>query len=138
MARLPLLGSALDIVRVAGGNPGAVGDAARVYFGIGARFGFDWLRDTARRIEALTPWQRQAVQAMVDELYGLQFDLVTHVMDAAGGVEAAEAVVDVWADAHKAAVARTEQMLADMRASGAPDIAMMAVAIRQLRMLVGG
>jgi glutamate dehydrogenase len=74
---------------------------------------------------------------MTDELYGLQYDLVTHVMDAAGGLRMAEVVVDVWADAHKAAVQHTEQMLADMRASGTPDIAMMAVAIRQLRLLVG-
>jgi glutamate dehydrogenase len=137
IARLPLLGAAPDIVRVASGDAAAVADAARVYFGIGARFGFDWLRDAARGIEAQTPWQRQAVQSMTDELYGLQYDLVTHVMDAAGGLRMAEVVVDVWADAHKAAVQHTEQMLADMRASGTPDIAMMAVAIRQLRLLVG-
>ena len=75
---------------------------------------------------------------MGDELYGLQFDLVTHVMDAAGGIQAAEVVVDFWADAHKAAVDRIEQMLADMRASSTPDIAMLAVAVRQLRLLVDG
>ena len=138
MARLPLMGAALDIVRAAGADASAVSEAARVYFGIGARFGFDWLRDTARRIEAQTLWQRQAVQSMADELDGLQFDLVTHVMDAAGGVAAAEVVVGVWANAHKAAVERIEQMLADMRASGTPDIAMIAVAIRQLRLLVAG
>ncbi|MEE8084116.1 MAG: NAD-glutamate dehydrogenase, partial [Alphaproteobacteria bacterium] len=136
IARLPLMGAALDIVRAASGDATAVTDAARVYFGIGARFGFDWLRDAARAIEAQTPWQRQAVQAMVDELYGLQFDLVTHVMDAAGGIKAAEVVVDIWTDAHKAAVDRVEQILADMRASGTPDIAMIAVAVRQLRLLV--
>jgi glutamate dehydrogenase len=137
LARLPLLGAAPDIVRVAGGDAAAVADAARVYFGIGARFGFDWLRDAARGIEAQTPWQRQAIQSMIDELYGLQYDLVTHVMDAAGGLGMAEVVVDVWAEAHKSAVERTEQMLGDMRATGLPDIAMMAVAIRQLRLLVG-
>ncbi|TDI63591.1 MAG: NAD-glutamate dehydrogenase, partial [Alphaproteobacteria bacterium] len=138
IARLPLMGAALDIVRVAGGDATAVTAAARVYFGIGARFGFDWLRDAARAIEVQTPWQRQAVQSMGDELYGLQFDLVTHVMDAAGGIQAAEVVVDFWADAHKAAVDRIEQMLADMRASSTPDIAMIAVAVRQLRLLVDG
>ncbi len=137
IARLPLMGAALDIVRVAGTDEGAVVDAARVYFGIGARFGFDWLRGAARRFEAQSPWQRQAIQSMTDELYGLQFDLVTHVMDAAGGVAAAGVVVEVWADAHKAGVQRIEQMLDDMRVSGAPDIAMIAVAIRQLRLLVG-
>ncbi|MEE8283633.1 MAG: hypothetical protein V3R63_01435, partial [Alphaproteobacteria bacterium] len=67
-----------------------------------------------------------------------QFDLVTHVMDAAGGIKAAEVVVDIWVDAHQAAGDRVEQMLADMGASGTPDIAMIAVAVRQLRLLVEG
>jgi NAD-specific glutamate dehydrogenase len=37
-----------------------------------------------------------------------------------------------------ALVQRTEQLIAEMRAAGSPDIAMLAVAIRQLRVLVSG
>jgi len=73
---------------------------------------------------------------MTDELYGLQFDLVTNVMDVTVSVAAAEVADDAWVDAHKVAAERIEQMLADMRNSGTPDIAMIAVAIRQIRLLV--
>ena len=136
---LPMLGSALDIVRVAGSDPGAVPGAARVYFGAGARFGFDWLREVARRIDARTPWQRQAAQAVVEELYDLQYRLITNVMSTSAKKPASpEMMVEAWADGRKATVDQTEQMLADMRAAVTPDIAMMAVAIRQLRRLVGG
>ena len=132
------MNAALDIVCIAGADSRSVPVMARVYFGIGARFGFDWLRNTARRIETQTGWQRQAVQAMIDELYGLQHDLVTQVIDAAGAATAVDAIVSVWADARKELVARTEQTLADMQAAPSADLAMVAVALRQLRVLVTG
>ena len=111
---------------------------AKVYFGIGSRFGFDWLRGSARRIETQTPWQRQAVQSMLDELYILQQELVTQVIDAAGSTRAVDAIVSVWSDARKDKVARTEQMIADIQSAGIVDISMIAVALRQLRVLVAG
>jgi NAD-specific glutamate dehydrogenase len=39
-------------------------------------------------------------------------------------------------DSRKALVARTEQTLSDIKAAGTADLAMVAVALRQLRMLV--
>ncbi|MEE9195455.1 MAG: hypothetical protein V3U44_06410, partial [Alphaproteobacteria bacterium] len=118
--------------------PGAVPGAARVYFRIGVRFGFDWLRTTVRRIDAQTPWQRQVAQDMMEGLYGLQFRLVNGIMDKPGKAGTPESMVKAWVDTRKEAVEQCEQMLADMRAAGAADIAMMAVAIRQLRLLVRG
>jgi glutamate dehydrogenase len=132
------MNAALDIVCIAGADSRSVPVMARVYFGIGARFGFDWLRNTARRIETQTGWQRQAAQAMIDELYGLQHDLVIQVIDAAGAATAVDAIVSVWADARKELVARMEQTLADMQAAPSADLAMVAVALRQLRVLVTG
>ncbi|MFM2128517.1 MAG: hypothetical protein RL477_63, partial [Pseudomonadota bacterium] len=136
VAALAQLNSALDIVRLAGYEARAVANMAKVYYGIGARFGFDWLRASARRVETQNAWARQAVQSTIDELYSLQQDLVAHVIDAAGGARAVDAIVEVWADARKALVARTEQTLADMQAAGSADIAMLSVALRQLRLLV--
>jgi glutamate dehydrogenase len=138
IAPLPLLGSALDIVHVAGSEPKAVPDAARVYFGVGQRFGFDWLRAVAQQVDARTPWQRQATQAMTEELYALQYRMVSEIMTQRGSVGQPAARLAAWIDGHKGIAGETEQMLADMRAGGPPDIAMMAVAIRQLRQLMGG
>jgi glutamate dehydrogenase len=138
VAGLAQMNASLDIVRIAGDDAKSVPTMARIYFGIGARFGFDWLRAAARRINAQTSWQRQAVQAMVDELYNLQQQLVTQVIDAAGSVRAVDAIVTAWTDARKPLVARTEQTIADMQSAGTTDIAMVAVALRQLRVLVAG
>ncbi len=138
IASLPLMNAALDIVSIADGDAGRVPDMAKVYFGIGARFGFDWLRAAARRIDTQTAWQRQAVQAMVDDLYALQHELVLQVIDAAGSAKAGDAIVAVWAETRQALVGRTEQIIADMQAAGSADLAMLAVAARQLRVLVTG
>ena len=138
IAGLAQMNSALDIVCLAGFDARGVANMAKVYYGIGARFGLDWLRAAARRIDTQTAWQRQAVQAMLDELYVLQQNLVAHVIDAAGHARAVDAIVEIWADARKALVTRTEQTIADMQAAGTADIAMLAVALRQLRALVGG
>ena len=75
---------------------------------------------------------------MVDELYDMQYRLVTNVMGISAKTESPEMMVEAWAEGRKTTVDQTEQMLADMRATGTPDIAMMAVAIHQLRRLVGG
>ena len=138
LAGLPLIRVAPDIVSVADADARAVPAMARTYFGIGDRFGFDWLRAAARRFEAQTPWQRQAVMAMVDELYTLQHDLVTGVLAASDKSRAAEDPVMAWAGGRKAEVARTAQVIADLQAAGSVDIAMLAVAVRQLRRLVAG
>ena len=138
VAGLSQMNATLDIVGIAGHDAKAVPAMAKVYFGIGSRFGFDWLRGSARRIETQTPWQRQAVQSMLDELYILQQELVTQVIDAAGSTRAVDAIVSVWSDARKDKVARTEQMIADIQSAGIVDISMIAVALRQLRVLVAG
>ncbi len=138
IARLPIMNAALDIIRIAGVDGQALPEVARVYFSIGERFGFDWLRQAAGNMEAQSSWQRQALRAMIDELYALQQELVTHVVEAAGGTAAAEGVIQAWTSARKSDVERTERQLGEMRASGSPDIAMLAVAIRQLRVLVSG
>jgi glutamate dehydrogenase len=45
-------------------------------------------------------------------------------------------VIDAWADARRPQVARTEQLLSELKASGAPDLAMLAVTNRQLKSMV--
>ncbi|MQA66025.1 MAG: NAD-glutamate dehydrogenase [Alphaproteobacteria bacterium] len=136
VAGLSQMNSALDIVCLSGHKAAAVANMARVYFGVGARFGFEWLRGAARRMEMQTSWQRQAVQAMVDELYALQQDLVSQVVRSAGKSPAADDAVSDWSGARDRLVVRTDQTLADIRAAGTTDLAMIAVALRQLRVLV--
>jgi glutamate dehydrogenase len=136
IASLALLAPACDIVRIADAVDQPVSQVATAYFGIGARFGFDWLRRAAGHLPTDTAWDKLAVTAVVDDLFGHQGQLTQRVLETAGN-GAAEGVIDDWAEARRPLVARTEQLLAELQSTGSPDFAMLAVANRQLKSLVG-
>ncbi|MFQ5775087.1 MAG: NAD-glutamate dehydrogenase [Kiloniellaceae bacterium] len=136
-ASLSLLSPACDIVRIAQGAGLPVLDVGKAYFAIGARFGFDWLRRAAGHLPSDSAWDKLAVTAIVDDLYGHQSELTSRVVNGAKDLSAPAGVIDVWAETRRPLVARTEQLLAELRSAGTPDLAMLAVANRQLRAMVG-
>lgn len=138
VASLPLLFPAGDIVSAAQQAKLPVEQAGKIYFAIGDRFGFDWLRRAARRLPSDSAWDKLAVTAIVDDLYGHQAALTSRVLDAVKGAVEAEEVIHSWAGERRTIVARTEQLLAELNAAGNPDLAMLAVANRQLKSLVEG
>jgi len=127
------IGSGLDIVRIARETKGAsVSDVATVYFTAGDQLGHDWLRQAAASLPADTYWRKQALTAIVDELYAHQ-TRVTRDIVVQGG-ECAAAIAS-WIGANQTAVDRTTQLLNDLRNAPAVDLAMLAVANRQMRAL---
>ena len=135
---LGLLAPACDIVRISLSNGVSVEAVARAYFQIGSRFGFDWLRRAAGRLPSDTAWDKLAVTAIIDDLFGHQGELTSKVLEAADGKPAAEALIDGWAQTRLPLVNRTDQLLVELRATGSPDFAMLAVANRQLKSMVLG
>ena len=137
VARLGELAAGLDVVRIAEGARAPVEGVARVYFGIGARLGLDWLRSAAARVKAETPWQKLAAASIVEDLLALQADLASRAMTAAGGIERVESVAEAWQSRHKAGLARFDALLAELKASPVPEIAALTVTGRELRALTG-
>jgi glutamate dehydrogenase len=109
---------------------------AQIYFALGARLGFDWLRETAARIPARSTWAVRAIAATVDDLDAQQTDLAVRAL--AADPVADTAGIDAFLALHKAGVARYEAVLAELRAGGAADLAALTVAGRELRALVAG
>ncbi len=137
IASLSLLVPACDIVRIALAAELPVERAARTYFTIGARFGFDWLRRASGQLPTDTAWDKLAVTAIVDDLYGHQGELTGRVLEAAAGNGKTDGLIEAWAEARRPLVARTDQLVTELQATGTPDFAMLAVANRQLKSLVG-
>lgn len=137
IASLGLLVPACDIVRIALAAELPVARAARTYFTIGARFGFDWLRRASGQLPTDTAWDKLAVTAIVDDLYGHQGELTGRVLEAAAGNGKTDGLIEAWAEARRPLVARTDQLVTELQATGTPDFAMLAVANRQLKSLVG-
>ena len=135
VASLALLSPACDIVRIARLAEIPVSQAGSAYFTIGARFGFDWLRRAAGHLPTDTAWDKLAVTAIIDDLFGHQGELTSRVLSTSENGPSPEMIED-WSQARRPLISRAEQLISELRASGNPDLAMLAVANRQLKSLV--
>lgn len=141
IAGLPSLSQAVDIVQIALTRDLPVGRVAPLYFALGYRLGFEWLRERAAEVKTETTWQQQAVGAIVEDLFAHQTELTRRILtdpEAEAGEDDAEAAIDAWLGRSKAAVGHVTQLLTELRAAPSVDIAMLAVANRQLRGLFAG
>ena len=77
-----------------------------------------------------------AISAIIDDLYGHQYQLTKSILDEDG--KSPEKAFDEWQTRHATVVSQTDRILEDMRSGGPIDLAILAVANRQLRALVGG
>jgi glutamate dehydrogenase len=136
-ALLPLLVSACDIVRVGRDLPGKVEDVARLYFVVGQRLGFGWLRRLARSLPVHRAWDKQAVSAAVDDLLFSQRELVREMLAGQTGPVDVEATLTAWSEPRQPLLTRSQQMLAELQALPTVDLAMLTVASRQLKALLG-
>jgi glutamate dehydrogenase len=136
VAGLDTMFSGYDIVRIAAGGGHPVADVARVYFTIGERFGLDWLRGSAESLNTDNEWQVMAVSAIIDDLYAQQMALSSKVVHEAGSDAAANAVIEAWASANDHRVTRAENIVEELKSSGSVDLAMLAVANREIRSLL--
>jgi glutamate dehydrogenase len=108
--------------------------AARTFYGVGARFAIDEMRDAARRLPAETPWQKRAADTLIDDFYGVQAEFAAAVLSEADG--AADPLA-LWAERRAGRLAPVDALAAELRAAATPDLAMLVVANRQLRQALG-
>jgi glutamate dehydrogenase len=125
------LAAALDVADLAERFEQPLDRTARVYYSVGAQFALDEMRAASRRLPAETVWQKQAVEATVDDLFALQADLTGRIL--ASDCSAQPDPLAAWSAARAAALAATEPLLSELRAAATPDLAMLVVAGRQLR-----
>ena len=135
VASLDVMSSAMDIIRIAQGDAAAHGveDVAKVYFGVGARLNLDRLRNATANVAAETQWQKNALTAVVDDLFNYQSALASRVIREVNG---APDPVETWLAKRPRVVERIDQTMHDFRASSTVDLAMLTVASRQLRALL--
>ena len=111
-------------------------NVAKGYFAIGTRFKMGRLRAAAEGLDSDSHWQQLAIAALVEEVYSHQLHLTEKVLDTAKkGTSSTQAVED-WIGENPSLVGPTEQMLSELWNVEVNDLAMIAVASRQLRTMV--
>jgi glutamate dehydrogenase len=127
--------AALDIAEVASETGRSREAVAVVHFELGRRFAFAWLRARIGQLPTETHWQALAKSALRDQLSGLHRTLSGQVFTNAGPAEAPEALLARWLTRNEAALGRADRLLAELKDTPAADLAMLSVAIADLRAL---
>ncbi len=137
VAAMPAQPAAFDVVAVAADGDHDLASATRAYFRIGSRLELNWLRDRIVDLPRANRWQALARTALREELLGAQRELTREVLEATEGASDTDEAIDRWSAAHEAAVERLTQTLAEIRASRTFDTTTLAVALREVRALIG-
>ncbi|HYY82061.1 MAG TPA: hypothetical protein VFD04_23180, partial [Actinomycetes bacterium] len=132
---LDALFSGLNVIEVASTCGETVEAVAAVYFGLGYRLDLHWLRDQIAHLPAASHWQVLAQGALRDDLYSEQRELTGQVLRPGAADRGAEALIDAWQADNRASVARCMAMLEDLKEADTLDIAMLSVALREIRTL---
>jgi glutamate dehydrogenase len=117
----------LDIVEVGDRLRRDVGEVARAHFALSGELDFPWLRSRIGILPAENHWQTLAKAALRDDLAGMLRALTS---DALRGGDIAG-----WKARNAVLHERFRQILAELRAAESPDLAMLSVALRELRNL---
>ena len=127
--------SSFDIIAVARSTAIPVGTVAAVYFALGAELELHWLRDQVFDLPRENRWQALARTALRDELYSLESALTRKVLEASASSLEPEERIGAWIREVAIAVSRWRQVLADLKAAGSIDFAMLSVAMGEIRAL---
>ena len=127
IASLEQLSHALNIIAVGRKSKLEIKEVGKIYFEIGARFSLGWLRLSSYKIAAGSHWERQAVQAMVGDLYDEQRRLTSAALDARD--------LEKWLDSRKDEFARYDAFIEDLKLGETLDIPKLMVALKHVRSL---
>ncbi|MEO5671157.1 MAG: NAD-glutamate dehydrogenase domain-containing protein, partial [Ramlibacter sp.] len=125
--------SALDIAEIAESAKSALDVTGEVHFTIGERLGLEKLRQQIELLPSDTHWQGLAKVALADDLADLQRSIA---QDAVSHPGSAAEKLSSWEARNPLAFARSKRMVAELADAQGADLAMLSVALRELRNLV--
>jgi glutamate dehydrogenase len=127
--------SAIDVVEVAAGRKIPVEHAARVYFGLGAELGLDWIRSEIEGLAVEGHWQAVARGTLREQAYSLQRNLCAGAL---GGRDTGDAdrTIKGWLDGRTRRLENLRRTMQEMRRGDGTDFATLSVALQSVRRLV--
>ena len=135
VAALGLVQSVVDVVDVARTRQLPVEATARVYFGLGADLGLDWIRGSIDRLAVDGRWQALARATLREEYHALHRRLCADAVAPAGSSRAPAGAIAAWTNKHQREAENLRRTVKEMRAVETPDFATLSVALQAVRRL---
>jgi glutamate dehydrogenase len=129
------LQAALDIVEIAEAVQQPIERVADVHGALGEKLNLPRLRQLVAKLPSEGYWQGLAKGALLDDLAALQRTLAADAMRAAATAGEASPL-DAWARRNDGALERAQRLLAELAEARNADLAMLSVALRELRNLM--
>ncbi|MCV2353971.1 NAD-glutamate dehydrogenase [Paucibacter sp. B2R-40] len=126
--------AALDIAEIADATQHSLEVVCEVHAKLGQKLGLERLRQQIDALAADSYWQTQAKAALGDDLSGLQRAIALDVLGQ-GGAQSAPELLSNWATRNQDALERAHKLLGEFSEAKAVDLAMLSVALRELRNL---
>jgi glutamate dehydrogenase len=133
VASADALYAALDIAEIADAVGRDFGQVADVHVGVGTRLGLAKLRQQIEALPSDSYWQALAKAALGDDLSSLQRSISQSVFSAGDGDSTQ--LMAAWEARNSAGLERAQRLLVELGESKSADLAMLSVALRELRNL---
>jgi glutamate dehydrogenase len=133
IASISVLSPACDIIIVASKNNLPIQKVAKLYFEIGNRFEFDWLRGCIDKISINSFWERLSLKSLKDDLYDQQRKLTAEIIKY---VSNDSDPINEWCKTSKQRVERYDNFIKDLMTIETPDSSMLVVAAKRASSLI--
>jgi glutamate dehydrogenase len=136
VAHLEALVPSLDVVEVAAAGGLSLEEVAGIYFTVGDRLELHSLRERIAALPRESRWEALARRALWEDLQNELRKLTTDVLRTSSGDGAVEERVSAWVARNSLPIDRWLQVLEDVKAGEAFDLATLSVAVREIRNLI--
>lgn len=126
--------NALDIAEIAELRKKPLELTAQVYAGVGDRLGLGRMRQQIEQLSSDSYWHSLAKLALNDDVNDLQRSIAQEALGHGDGE--AGAVLDRWEQGNRQTLERAQRLLVELQETPGSDLAMLSVALRELRNLV--
>lgn len=143
LTMVSVVASSPDTILIAAETGFSVPEVASLYFKVGSVMHFKKIRELAERHSlAKNFWERAHVHGLMEELYGYQADVVEQILSFGRTKQldmkdGGDVMVDQWSIAHRPILDRIEHMMGDAQFKANPDLSMLSVLTREMRILSG-
>jgi glutamate dehydrogenase len=135
VASLGRLFASLDVTEVASATGESLKRVASLYYALGEQLALPWLLDRINQMDVSDHWQSMARAALREDVNAVQGALTHNVINAFGDAKRIEDALSLWRSTNCGRIHHWLQMLSDFNSTGQVEIAMLSVALRELRSL---
>ncbi len=127
--------STLDITEVANITETDILVVSEMYFTLHNKLDLHWLGEQIKQLPRLNTWQRKARVGLLDELNNELRALTTQVLTSTDTDKQPAERINAWLSRNRIGIDHCHSVFDDIRAGGKAELAMLTVAMRELRAL---